>query len=105
VARSGQRDVGEVDAVVRFVGQQGRTGFMVGSMKTHVSGDSDIRKLAKQVRDHYAQRMPIGGYTIQLAFMAETMRPSQLDRVKATCKRMGVRLYKRNGRSSSRVEL
>ena len=36
-----RRHIAEVDAVVHSVNQQGRTGFVLGSMKTHVSGDSD----------------------------------------------------------------
>jgi hypothetical protein len=100
-----RRHIAEVDAVVRFDDRQGRTGFVLGSMKTHVSGDSDIRQLSDKVQRHYAQRERFAGHDILLAFMAETMQPHVMDRVKSTCKQLGVRLYARNGSSISRVAL
>lgn len=102
VAKGGQGDVAEVDVAVRFVDG---TGFVVGSMKPNVSGDSDVRNLEKKIREHYAQRAPFAGHPIQPAFMAETVKTGALDRLKATYKEKGVRLYARNGRSISRVQL
>mmetsp|Transcript_3805 Transcript_3805/g.8154 ORF Transcript_3805/g.8154 Transcript_3805/m.8154 type:complete len:89 (+) Transcript_3805:2-268(+) len=80
-------------------------GFVVGSMKTTVRGDSDIRKLENRIKEHYAQRAPFAGYPVQTAFMAEVVKPPELDRLKATCREKAVRLYARNGRSISRVQV
>lgn len=104
VAKGEQRDAAEVDVAVRFEHGNGM-GFVVGSMKTSVGGDSDVRNLEKKIKEHYAQRAPFAGCRIQPAFMAETVKPGQLDRLKATCREKGVRLYARNGRSISRVQL
>jgi hypothetical protein len=105
VAKGEKGDAAEVDLVVRFVDKQGCPGFVIGSMKTQVSGDSDVIMLDTKVQQHYAHRAPFAGHPIQLAFMAETVKPDQLGRLKATCKSKGVRLYQRNGRSISRVQL
>mmetsp|Transcript_727 Transcript_727/g.1656 ORF Transcript_727/g.1656 Transcript_727/m.1656 type:complete len:86 (+) Transcript_727:1-258(+) len=77
-------------------------GFVVG---TYVSGDSDIGKLEKKIQERYTQRAPFAGCPIQKAFMAEAVKPGQLDKLKATCREKGVRLYARNGRSITRVQL
>jgi hypothetical protein len=86
----------EVDVVVRLVNEPG---FVVGSIKTHVVGDSDIGKLEKKIREQYAHRLPFAGHRIQPAFMAETVKTGRLDRLKAACKARGVRLCGCTGRA------
>lgn len=105
VVKGGQGDAAEVDLVVRFVDAEGRTGFVIGSMKTTIGGDSDVSNLEKKVQQYFAPRAPFAGHPIQLAFMAETVRPDLMSKLKATCKSKNVRLYARNGRSISRVQL
>lgn len=126
VAKGAQGDEAEVDVAIRSVCEPGavgtvcfadapgcvgasrfagESGFVVGSMKSHINGDSDVRKSEKKIQQHYTQRVPFAGSTIQPAFMAETVKPGHLDRLKATCAERGVRLYARNGRSISRVQL
>ena len=101
VTKVGTADVAEVDVAV---GSVDGSRFVLGSMKTYVSGDGDVRQLAQKVAQYYAPRPPFKGRPIDLAFMAEVVKDEQRGRLLATCKQLGVRLYARNGSSISRVK-
>lgn len=101
VVKSDGRDVAEVDVAL---GYKDGTGFVIGSMKTAVSGDCDVMDLVNTIKTHYAPRMPFKGRLIQPVFMAEVVRSGH-DRLRDTCRKFGVRLYARNGRSISMVQL
>lgn len=90
--------IAEFDAVVR-AGEV----YIVGSMKTYVNGDSDIKSLNKQVHEKLPDCEPFKGHAIRPAFMAEKVEESKVQRILQTCRRMGVQLYRRTGSSIGRV--
>ena len=105
VAKEGGGDVAEVDISVRYIDAHGQPGFVLGSAKTHVSGDSDVKSLDKKVRDQYEPHPPFLGHRVKRAFMAELVQPGKQKLLEDTCKSLGVQLYARSGRSIHRVQL
>jgi len=95
---SAGKHIAELDAVVDY-----DDAFIIGSHKTKVAGDSDIKNLRRKVDEIVVHHPPFQGKRIELAFMTEHADEGAKQRLRDTAKVYNVRLFERNGRAISRV--
>ena len=65
--------------------------FVIGSHKTSVDGDSDIKSLRKKVDEIVSHHPPFKGKRLEMAFMAENADERAKQRMCDACKAPGVR--------------
>jgi len=95
---SAGKHIAELDAVVDY-----DDAFIIGSHKTKVAGDSDIKNLRRKVDEIVVHHPPFQGKRIELAFMTEHADEGARQHLRDTAKVYNVRMFERNGRAISRV--